>query len=145
VKEFISHQELLDVLKLLGLPDDVLSVELKGRDEPFVGVDSSWMLKVTRSRGGSVCRRHNGGADFEPYTIETSYIPVMLPADEERRRNLTLNRERLIAQHVHQKPVEHVFLPDEYEPGRAGIEVAAAEVVAPTLKSGGWCAPTDIT
>jgi hypothetical protein len=132
VKEFISHQELLDVLKLLGLPDDVLSVELKGRDEPFAGVDSSWMLKVTRSRRYTDPGSAVFGGDAVPYTLETIYIPVMLPADEERRRELTLNRERLIAQHIHQKPVEHAFLPDE---------VDTAEVVAPALRSGGWCAP----
>lgn len=110
MKPFISHADLMQVLLLLDLPADVLSVELRPRDEIITGVQSSWMLKATRSAGGGpTC----AGETERPYTIETIYVPVLLPRDEERRRERLANPDRLRAERRHDRKVKHVYLPED--------------------------------
>lgn len=105
MREFISHEQLLAALDALGVPHDVLSVELEPRHEPFPGMDSSWMLRYTRGVGG-------GGCDGQPYRTETTYVPVLLPYDEARRLARLTEADRLRAELAHDRDVAQVFLPD---------------------------------
>jgi hypothetical protein len=109
MKEFISNDDFEKVLKLLGLPGETLEFTLGGRgDEVMTGVESSWRMRAVV-----------GDSPGLPYSTRTFYVPVLLPYDQERyderMQRLTqsqLEHDRMHAELVHDKPVEHAFLPD---------------------------------
>jgi hypothetical protein len=71
LKKFITNAEFNQVLELLGLPGETISIEIRGRRSwVMTGVNSGWAMRAVI-----------GGQDGEPYTERVVYVPVLLPQD----------------------------------------------------------------
>lgn len=90
MKTVISEEDFQKVLELLGLPGDTLRFEVGPRDEPMVGVNSSWRLKATIA----VPIKYEGHENVEPYQVRVVYVPVMIPGDAERNETRRLEIEQ---------------------------------------------------
>jgi hypothetical protein len=80
VKTFISEEDFQRVLELLGLPGETLRFEVGPRNEPMVGIDSSWRLKAVISTAG-VMENHEY---VELPAERVIRVPVLLPGDVAR-------------------------------------------------------------
>lgn len=86
MKTFITNEEFNQVLELLGLPGETLSIEITGRDRwPFPGVNSSWAMRAvigTRTP-------HDGHEQLAAFEERVVYVPVLLHSDTPPTRGLT--------------------------------------------------------
>jgi hypothetical protein len=73
VKTFISNADFRQVLELLGLPGETISIEIGGRDRwVMAGPNSGWAMRAVIGQR----YRHD-----EPYVEKVIYVPVLLPQD----------------------------------------------------------------
>lgn len=73
MKTFITNAEFNQVLELLGLPGETLSIEIRGREAwPMTGPASGWAMKA--EIGGQ-------SEPGQPYSQKVIYVPVLLPQD----------------------------------------------------------------
>lgn len=80
MKTFITNDEFNQILELLGLPGETLSIEIGMRDRwPFPGVNSSWGMRAVIGSPAPGYGPH--GDMFHPYTETVVYVPVLLPGD----------------------------------------------------------------
>jgi hypothetical protein len=73
MKTFISNAEFNQVLELLSLPGETLSIEIGSRRQwVMAGVDSTWAMRAV------IGQRYRYD---EPYSEKVIYVPVLLPSD----------------------------------------------------------------
>lgn len=105
MKNYVSEEDFQQVLKLLDLPGETLSIEIGPRDQwPMVGIDSRWALRAV------IGDRYREG---EPYTTRTVYVPVMIPGDDDRRQRTQDEANRVRDERRYGRSVERVTLPSE--------------------------------
>lgn len=80
MKTFITNAEFAQVLELLGLPGETLSIEIGSRSSwAMTGVNSTWAMRAVIG----VPSRSSGpyGEMLHPYAEQVIYVPVLLPSD----------------------------------------------------------------
>lgn len=80
LKTFITNAEFSQVLELLGLPGETLSIEIGSRSRwPMTGANSTWAMRAVIG----VPSRRSGphGEMLHPYAEQVIYVPVLLPND----------------------------------------------------------------
>lgn len=81
MKTFITNAEFNQVLELLGLPGETLSIEIGSRSRwPMTGANSTWAMRAVI---GTPARGTFGphGEMLHPYSEQVIYVPVLLPGD----------------------------------------------------------------
>lgn len=112
MKTYVSEDDFQQVLALLGLPGETLSIEIGDRGRwifPGAIPGARWAMRAVISVPGSYDGDHNMLAPYEERVV---YVAVQLPGDEKHRLALQTGPSRRRAEIKFGRRVEDVTLPE---------------------------------